>query len=176
MATQYSNEIIIRLTASTDVNSYRELRLEALKNHSTAFGADYEENMLKPSSYWEEELTLKVEKQALFFAEQNGQLIGMAGIFRSSSKKSLHSAGLWRVYVKPAWRGRHISEALIYSCVKWAKQKNIIIVKLAVVTSNLSAIRCYEHCGFKVYGTEPKAIKYEGIYHDEYLMSISIEN
>ena len=37
------DEIIIRHATSSDVDAFRELRLEALKNHPTAFGADYEE-------------------------------------------------------------------------------------------------------------------------------------
>ncbi len=171
-----SDEIIIRHATLSDVDSFRELRLEALQNHPTAFGADYAENILKPQAYWQERLTINNEEQALFFAEKGGQLIGMTGIFRSLAKKSLHSAGIWGVYVRPQWRGHNVSEILIKSCLKWAKDQGIAIVKLAVVTTNQPAIRCYEHCGFTAYGTESKAIRYEGIYYDEYLMSIDIEN
>ena len=176
MTTQLADEIIIRHATLADVNSFRELRLEALKNHPTAFGQDYTENLLQPQKYWEEKLTVKSEEQALFFAEQNGQLIGMTGIFRRLSKKSMHSASIWGVYVKPEWRGRHISEALAHSCLNWAKQQNVIVVKLGVLTNNFSAIRCYERCGFSTYGTEPKAISYDGVYYDEYLMAIEIDS
>lgn len=141
MTTQLTDEIIIRHSALTDVDSFRELRLEALKNHPTAFGQDYDEIVLRPQTYWETTLTINSEEQALFFAEQNGQLIGMTGIFHCMLKKSLHSAGIWGVYVKPEWRGRHVAESLIQACLDWAKQQNVVIVKLAVVTDNLSAIR-----------------------------------
>lgn len=176
MNTQSAEEIAIRHSVLTDVDSYRELRLEALKNHPTAFGADYAENLRKPPTYWLERLTIKSDEQALFFAEQNRQLISMTGIFRSLSSKSRHAATIWGVYVKPAWRGQRIAEALIRACLSWAEQQNIVIVKLAVITGNLSAIRCYERCGFTTYGTEPKAIRYKGAYHNEYLMSIEIGN
>ncbi len=169
-----TNGITIRHTVPADVTSYRELRLEALRNHSTAFGSDYEENLQKPLSYWEERLNESAEAQAKFVAEQSGQLIGMAGIFRSMSKKSNHSADLVGVYVKPEWRGKNISEMLIRACLNWAAEKNITIVKLGVVTGNLPAIRAYERCGFKIYGTEPQALCYEGIYYDEHLMAIEI--
>ena len=169
-----TNGITIRHAISADVISYRELRLEALRNHPTAFGADYEENLHKPLSYWEERLNENAEAQAKFVAEQSGQLIGMAGIFRSMSKKSYHSADLVGVYVKPEWRGKNISEMLIRACLNWAAEKNITIVKLGAVTDNLPAIRVYERCGFKIYGTEPQALQHEGIYYDEHLMAIEI--
>ena len=122
------------------------------------------------------DLTIKSEEQALFFSEKDGQLIGMTGIYRSLSKKSLHSAMIWGVYVRPQWRGRHISEKLVRACLKWAKDQGLAIVKLAVVTTNQSAIHCYERCGFTIYGTEPKAINYDGAYYDEYLMAIEVDS
>jgi RimJ/RimL family protein N-acetyltransferase len=176
MATKLPDAIKIRHAVLTDVDSFRELRLEAIKNHPTAFGQDYDENILRPQGYWGERLTINSAEQALFFAEYNEQLVGMTGIFRQLSKKSLHSAGVWGVYVKPEWRGRYISETLIQSCLNWAKQQNIVIVKLAVVTSNLSALHCYKRCGFTIYGKEPKALYVESKYYDEYLMSIEIGN
>ena len=174
MTTQSEYEIKIRDAKLTDIDAFRELRLEALKNHPTAFGQDYDENLLRPQTYWENTLTFNNAEQALFFAEQSGQLIGMAGIFRRMSKKCLHSADIWGVYVKSGWQGRHIAEDLIRSCLNWAKHQNIVIVKLAVVTDNPSAIRCYKRCGFAIYGKEPKAISFNGEYYDEYLMSLEI--
>jgi RimJ/RimL family protein N-acetyltransferase len=170
------DEIKIRHATLEDIASFRDLRLEALRNHPTAFGQDYNEIVLRPQTYWETTLTINSEEQALFFAEQNRQLIGMTGISRRMSKKSLHSAGIWGVYVKPEWRGYHISESLIQPCLGWAKQQNVVIVKLAVVTNNLSAIRCYERCGFIIYGKEPKALYHDGTYYDKYLMAIEINS
>ncbi len=174
MIAQLDDGIIIRDAAISDAALFRELRLEALENHPTAFGSDYTEHTLKPAKFWEERLSVNEDEQAIFFAEQNRQLIGMAGIHRSLSKKNLHSAKVFGVYVKPNWRGRRISQLLVKACLDWAKQKSITIVKLSVVTSNLSAIHSYEQCGFVIYGKEPKALFVDGIYYDEYLMSVDI--
>ena len=169
-------EFIIRHAESSDVDSFRELRLEALKNHPTAFGADYEESAARPNEHWQERLKMDKDQEALFFAESNSQLVGMTGIFRGSSKKSPHESTIWGVYVRPQWRGRHISETLVRSCLKWAKEQGLVIVKLAVVTTNQSAIKSYERCGFTTYGTEPKALYHDGTYYDEHLMAIEINS
>jgi len=98
----------------------------------------------------------------------------MTGIRRRESPKTKHSAGISGVYIRAEWRGLHIAEALIDSCVKWAKERRVNTIKLAVVTINTSAIHCYERCGFTTYGTEPRAIFHEGKYYDEYLMSLDL--
>lgn len=167
-------EVVIRSASPSDANSFRELRLEALKNHPTAFGSDYEESAARPKEHWMESLNYNDEKEALFFADYQNQLIGMTGIYRSLSRKARHSATIWGVYVKPDWRGRHIAEKLIQSCLDWAIRQNVVIVKLAVVADNKSAIQCYERCGFAKYGIEPKAICYENKYYDEILMACSL--
>jgi RimJ/RimL family protein N-acetyltransferase len=63
---------------------------------------------------------------------------------------------------------------LIETCITWAKTRQVNIVKLGVMTNNTSAVRCYERCGFTIYGTEPRGILYEGKYYDEYLMARSL--
>jgi len=175
MTSSLSNGILIRHATPTDVESYRELRLEALKNHPDAFGQDYIEAASNNQEYWENRLQIHPNENALFLAQENTQLVGMAGVHRNTSQKAKHAAMIWGVYVKPNWRGRHISESLVRSCLDWAKEQGLAIVKLAVVTTNQPAVRCYERCGFTIYGTEPKASIYDGVYYDGYLMAIEIE-
>jgi ribosomal protein S18 acetylase RimI-like enzyme len=95
----------------------------------------------------------------------------MAGLVRGHWPKTRHSGTLWGVYVQPEWRGHHVAEALLDTCLAWAQAHEVMIVKLAVVTTNTPAIRCYVRCGFAVYGIEPKAIYYDGVYYDELLMA-----
>lgn len=170
-----ADDIIIRHAKFEDVEAFRELRLEALKNHPDAFGMDYFEAAAKGNDeYWAKRLQINAVEDALFFAEKDAQLIGMTGIHRSMAVKAKHAAMIWGVYVKLEWRGRHIAENLIQSCIEWAKAQSVVIVKLGVMTGNASAIRCYERCGFTTYGTEPKAICFNGVYYDEYLMSCDV--
>ena len=95
---------------------------------------------------------------AIRIACSGDDLIGMSGIVRGHWPKTRHNGTLWGVYVKPKWRGYHIGEAIVNGCIKWAKENNLTVVSLGVTISNVSAIRCYARCGFKEYGTSPKAI------------------
>jgi ribosomal protein S18 acetylase RimI-like enzyme len=162
--------ITIRESAPSDLMQYRELRLGALLDSPTAFSADYELNLNQPMSFWEGRVKPD-EHGKLFVAEHASQLIGMTGIHRRESPKTKHGADIFSVFVRPEWRGLHIAEALMDQCVQWAKAQGLNILKLGVTTSNTTAVRFYERCGFKIYGTEPRDIFYEGNYYDLYLMA-----
>lgn len=168
--------ILIREANPTDAFQFRELRLGALQDSPTAFSADYEKNLSHPAKYWEDMLAVQPDESTIFLATGEGDLIGMTGIARGSSPKTRHAAWIWGVFVRPAWRGLHIAEELIDSCFTWAKARKIVLAKLGVSAVNQPAIRCYERCGFKIYGTEPRAIFYEGKYYDEYLMYRPLDN
>ncbi len=163
-------KILIREAKPADATPFRELRLGALQDSPIALTADYHRNQSQPLKYWEDMLTTQPDESTIFLAVSEDNLIGMTGIARAGSPKTRHSAWIWGVYVKPEWRGMHIAEELINSCLDWAKARKIVMAKLGVAAVNQSAIRCYERCGFKTYGTEPRAVLYEGKYYDEHLM------
>jgi len=167
--------VAIREANLTDAAQFKTLRLDALRENPTAFSADYQTNADQPISYWEGRLK-DDENGTIFFAEFDEHLIGMTGIRIGQSVKTKHGASIWGVYVRAEWRGLHIAGALIESCIHWAKARQVNIVKLGVATNNTSAVRCYERCGFTVYGTDPGGIFYEGKYYDEYLMSRAINS
>ena len=167
--------ITIREATPADARSYRQLRLEALQDSPTAFTADYQKNLNYPPQYWEDLLTMEADEQTIFVAEGEAKLIGMTGIARGRSQKTRHSAWIWGVYITPTWRGLRVAQELIHSCFAWAELRKIVVIKLGVSATNQPAIRCYARCGFSAYGTEPRAIFYDGKYHDELLMSRSLE-
>lgn len=95
----------------------------------------------------------------------------MAGLTCGRWPKTRHSGTIWGVYVNAEWRGHGIAEVLLRGCCAWAQARGLAVVKLGVVTTNASAIRCYARCGFTVYGIEPKVIFWDGVLHDELLMA-----
>jgi RimJ/RimL family protein N-acetyltransferase len=118
---------------------------------------------------------MQADESTLFLAEHDSKLIGMTGVVRGSSPKTRHVAWIWGVYVSPQFRGLHVAEEMIHCAFEWARAREIVLAKLGVAAVNRSAIRCYERCGFKTYGTEPRAILYEGRYYDEHLMFFDLD-
>lgn len=168
-------KVQIREAKPTDAAPFRELRLEALQDSPVAFSADYQRNLSHPPKYWEDMLTTHSDESAVFLAFYENDLIGVTGVARGGSPKTRHGVVIWGVYVTPAWRGLHIAEELIKLCFTWAKTRKAVVAKLGVATSNKSAIRCYERCGFTIYGTEPRSLFYDGKYYDFHLMSCPLD-
>ena len=169
-------EFLIREANPKDAGQFRELRLHALQDSPTAFSADYQRNLSHQHQYWEDMLAMHNDESTIFLAEYESQLIGMTGIVRGNTPKTRHSATVWGVYMKPEWRGLHIAEELIHACLIWARARKIVAARLGVTTTNLPAIHCYERCGFKIIGTEPRALYYEGQYHDFHMMYCPLDN
>ena len=171
-----SGTVTIRPATVEDAAAYRELRLEALQNHPEVFGSDYETAVARPASFWTERLKVAGTPGSaqMYLAWHETEPLGLCGLAISDARKSRHSANLISMYVRPAWRRMGIADALIAACLAWARGRDIKIVKLAVVTTNVGALRCYERNGFTPYGTEPQALYHDGVYYDELLMSRAV--
>jgi RimJ/RimL family protein N-acetyltransferase len=165
--------VTIRLAQVADAARLRELRLEALADAPIAFAADYDRTEAEPVERWVQRINEYAQgnQSVIYLAEAGAQLVGMTGLGRGHWQKTEHGGVIWGVYVHPGWRGGHIAEALIESCIAWGQGLGMTVVKLGVVTDNAAAIRCYLRCGFTVYGVDPQAICYNGIMYDELLMA-----
>jgi len=161
--------VVIREANLADIEQYRALRLFSLQESPTAFGADHEITLNAPLDFWKERLR-DDEHSVTFIAEHGQTLIGMTGIIRRPLPKTRHSATIIGVYVHPDWRGLRVADSLINASIEWAKSKDVVTVKLSVNAENKSAIRCYQRCGFTIYGTEPRGTFYNGKYYDGHLM------
>lgn len=164
---------IVRPAVPEDAAALRELRLEALAGHPTAFSADHAAAAADPPAVWAERVTTYAAQSqgVICVASADGRLVGMLGLVRGHWPKSKHDASLWGVFVRPEWRGRRVAEALVDEAVAWARAHGVVILKLGVVTSNAAAVRCYARCGFAVYGLDPKTICHEGVYYNELMMA-----
>jgi RimJ/RimL family protein N-acetyltransferase len=167
--------IVVRAATISDADEFRALRLDAIQDSPIAFPVDYTVYVNHPMSFWENRLTSD-ESRTIFFAEHENRLIGMTGIYRGELPKTKHGATIWGVFVRPEWRGLHLAESLIEACIGWAKSHEVVIIKLGVTAASTSAVRCYQRCGFIIYGIEPRGIFYEGHYYDGYLMYRSLDN
>jgi GNAT superfamily N-acetyltransferase len=167
-------KIFIRPAGPADAIPFSELRMEALRDNPTVFGSSFEARENCTPEWALSILSGDPQEQANFVAECDGLLLGMTSIRRNRKEKVRHSAGIAGVYVRPDWRGLGIVDGLFNACFDWAQSQQVVILKLAVVTTNPAAYNAYQRLGFSVYGMEPKVIYYDGVYYDEYLMSRNV--
>jgi len=165
-----NGKVLIREAGPIDTVPFCDLRQEALRNNPTAFGSSYEFRENCSLEWATRTLQFNPRESCYFVVDSGSELLGMAGIRRNPGQKTRHSAFIYGVYIRQDWRKMGIVDGLFEVCFEWAKKNQLQIIKLAVVTSNLSAFNVYQRLGFKVYGTEPKANLYKGNYYDEFLM------
>jgi ribosomal protein S18 acetylase RimI-like enzyme len=152
-----------------DAESFRELRLEGLRLNPEAFGSTYDFEKDQPLTRYTGWLT----NSTVFGAYQNSHLIGTASFTQLSGLKDSHKGLLRAMYVRPAHRRSGAGRQLVQAVIETARQK-VEQIQLAVVSDNQPALRLYQTLGFRQYGLEPRALKHNGIYSDEILMSLDL--
>jgi RimJ/RimL family protein N-acetyltransferase len=165
-------EISIRLIRKSDLHAFRELRLEALREHPDAFGSDYEEDSRQPESFWVERVEKMVDDPfgCAILADAGHELAGMVGVSRHRGAKRKHCGDIWGVYVRPAYRGKRLMDTMIERAIDWCRSSGIRIVNLSVGTHNATALGCYLRRGFSVYGVSPEEMLVNGRFIDELLL------
>jgi ribosomal protein S18 acetylase RimI-like enzyme len=162
-------EIQIRQLNPADAESFRELRLEGLRLNPEAFGSTYEFEKDQPLERYTGWLT----NSTVFGAFQNSELIGTASFTQLSGLKDSHKGLLRAMYVRPNSRRSGAGRQLVQAVIELARQK-VEQLQLAVVSDNQPALRLYQALGFRQYGLEPHALKHNGHYSDEILMSLDL--
>jgi len=163
------NSIQIRQLSPADAGSFRELRLEGLRLNPEAFGSTYDFEKDQPL----ERYTAWLTNSAVFAAYQNSELIGTASFTQLSGQKDSHKGWLRAMYVRPAARRSGAGRQLVQAIINHARPK-VEQLQLTVVSTNLPALYLYQSLGFQQYGLEPRALKHNGLYSDEILMSLDL--
>jgi GNAT superfamily N-acetyltransferase len=160
----------VRRLDTQDVASYRELRLEGLNSHPEAFGASWEDESVKPASWWTERLQANIVFGGWI---DRSPLLGVAGLRMHAATKLRHKGILWGMYVRPAARRTGLAAALVQRVIEYAEPL-VEGISLTVVASNAVALRVYSAAGFEQYGLERRALKIGDAYFDEVLMTLSL--
>jgi GNAT superfamily N-acetyltransferase len=161
-----SPEILIRRLEPADAAELRELRLESLSAFPAAFATDLSEEELRPAESFAEMLARPQDELAVFGAFADRDLAGMAGFTREAPLKLRHKALLWGVYVRPERHGLGLGRALVEAVIGHARGR-VLLLQAHVSTTNTSARRTYFGLGFKGWGVERRALRADGVWHDD---------
>ncbi len=157
----------LRLLGNDDTDRYRRLRLEALRAEPTAFGSSYEtESSAKADKY--RDRLLGLADNFVLGAYKDDQLVGIGGFLRETAEKRRHIGSVWGVYVTPAYRGAGLGRRLMAMTLERARKlPDLEHILLSVTSDNAVALALYRSFGFEAWGTEPAALKHEGVDYDE---------
>jgi ribosomal protein S18 acetylase RimI-like enzyme len=164
---------LIRELGPGDAEAYKSLRLKALSEHPEAFGQSFEE--AKKQTIEEIRREIMGWQSAGGFAlaafKEGGSISGMIALGRSKFEKMRHRGHVWGVYVDPSTRGQGIATKLFDDIISRASNSpGLVQLDIEVVTENRVAFDLYRKIGFVVVGEQPRAIKVNGKYFDEYLL------
>jgi ribosomal protein S18 acetylase RimI-like enzyme len=163
----------IHTLGANDAQIYRQIRLRSLRDHPEAFGSSEDDEKARPIEETAKRLGDSLPDNPTFGAFMDGELVGIAGLFRYNGSKTRHRAMLWGMYAAPESRGAGVGKALLQHCITYARaMPDLEEMVLAVTVGNEHARALYVNAGFEVYSREPRYIKHDGRYYDLEWMSL----
>ncbi|OCA82155.1 GNAT family N-acetyltransferase [Pseudobacillus wudalianchiensis] len=165
----------IRILKESDAKLYQEIRLSALKVNPEAFGSTYEREVDFSLETVKERIKPTKNQFILGSFNDSGSLAGIVTFKREDNLKANHKGNVFGLYVIPERRGQGLGRSLMVELIRQAQNYNgLEQIRLTVVSNNDSAKKLYKSLGFKVYGIERNALKFNGKYFDEVLMVLEI--
>ena len=163
----------IRLLTPDDAEEYAALRRESLLDSPLAFTASPEDD--RASSVDDVREMLSRGSDSVILGALGEQLVGIVGMYRERHLKRAHKMYIWGMYVAPPHRGSGLALQLIEAAVAQARTvPGIACIDLSVNSTAPGAQRVYERAGFRVWGSEPDALRYDGQITVEHHMSLQL--
>jgi ribosomal protein S18 acetylase RimI-like enzyme len=152
-----------------DLPLFRALRLEALRQHPSAFGSSFEEEQGSDLARM-----IGDSPNATFGGFVENILVATTGLIVSPKVKQRHKGHVVGVYVAPAWRRAGLARALLDEVILEARTNGLILLTLSVTAGNTAARLLYLRAGFEVYGIEPLSLRVGTEFLDEEHMALRL--
>ncbi|MFN2465215.1 MAG: N-acetyltransferase family protein [Candidatus Dormibacteria bacterium] len=140
--------VTIRRIAPSDAELLRKVRVRAITDSPSAFGSTLAETEARTFSWWQARAlqTSTGHDDAIFFAEADGAVVGIAGGYIDWKEQS--APQLISMWVDPARRQEGIGRRLVERVAAWAAAGGHSRLQLWVTETNTVAISLYERLGF----------------------------
>lgn len=161
---------MIRRITADDADVWWQLRLRAVTEEPHAFiTSASEERERGPEDFCTRLAEGAPHGDFVLGAWDDEVLVGTTGVFRTMRPKVDHRAFIWGMYVAPEARGRGWGRRLLDTAVAGAHAiDGVEWLGLSVTASNTSALVLYLSSGFTIWGTEPDALRVDGVRLDEH--------
>ena len=164
----------VRRLTPADAPAYRAARLAALQADPAAFLT----NAAEFAALGDEALAARLAPDApgvTLGASLDTDLVGLLTLVREAAPPLAHRVNVYGVSVAPPARGQGVGAALVQAGVEQARSwAGVTSLHLAVMDSQPAALRLYERAGFRVWGTQPDAVRRDGRVYAEHWLSLDL--
>ena len=136
--------VLVREVTAGDVEAFRDIRLEALRDAPEAFGSTFAREVAFAEADWQRRIARGGNFLGYLPEASATEPAGLIGGYQEDP----HMVELVSMYVRPRARGRGVGEALIATVIDWAAARSAASVHLWVTETNKPARLLYERCGF----------------------------
>jgi ribosomal protein S18 acetylase RimI-like enzyme len=171
---------LVRKLTVADAAAYVELRAIMLVQEPLAFLASPGDDRASRVEFVRERLA--DAESAIFGAfsllatcERAPQLVGAVGVYRHAGPKIAHKIGVWGMFVLPELRGCGLGRELMQHAIAHARSlPDVLQIALSVSDTQPAARGLYESLGFRVWGSEPLALRHAGRVVTEHHLALPV--
>jgi len=109
-----------------------------------------------------------------FVALDGRRVVGFADVLSPWQEATAH-VGVLGMGVDAAYRRRGIGRRLIDAAIAKAHARGVTRIQLEVRADNAAAIALYRTTGFEVEAVKPRAMRFDGVYHDALQMRLLVD-
>jgi RimJ/RimL family protein N-acetyltransferase len=107
----------------------------------------------------------------LLVALDESKVVGFLAAMGGERNRLRHSALLALGVLRAYW-SQGVASHMLSKTISWAPGAGIKRLELTVHTANSRAVALYQRHGFEIEGTTRSSLRVNGVYTDEYLMSL----
>jgi GNAT superfamily N-acetyltransferase len=147
--------IAIRRIRIGEVELFKQLRLESLRDAPYAFSSTYESALRRSAESWREQAdsTAQGPNRATFIAFSDDAPIGIAAVYRLSDQPDVGE--VLQVWVAPEYRGTGVARDLMDVVFEWAGNNIFRAIVARIANGNTRAVRFYRRYGFALTDESP---------------------